>query len=43
MTPEGRGSGEPLGGLSAGRFPIRQSGDLFRDTRSEKEVNKRWI
>jgi hypothetical protein len=38
---QGGGSGEPLGGLSAGRSPRSKSGDPFMDIRSNKEANKR--
>jgi hypothetical protein len=30
--------GEPLGGLSADRFPDSKSGDSFRESRLEKET-----
>jgi NADH-quinone oxidoreductase subunit E len=37
---QGGGSGEPLGGSSAGRFPRSESGVSFRDTRSKKETKE---
>jgi aerobic carbon-monoxide dehydrogenase small subunit len=40
VEEQGGGPGEPLGGLSAGRFSRSESGGRFREIRSEKETEQ---